>query len=211
MWQDETDKRGQTKIKACLCLTAVTPWVARSRVSMHVSSPWSTLHPHPSSLFPSFLLPPSPSATTPRQFSPASSLPVVVTSAHPRSTIDLLILSTLPRSMPPLGESPSATTLPQQQPPGLSQFPAFTFPPPPARPGHVVLNRFVLYETKTVGAFSIFPRRTAFDMSSDRVPLSFSLGQQKYSGFLSSAPMPLQEHGSGCSKSTEQHPQTSQA
>ncbi|GJJ69267.1 phosphatidylinositol 3,5-bisphosphate 5-phosphatase [Entomortierella parvispora] len=51
--------------------------------------------------------------------------------------------------MPPLGESPSDTTLPQEQPRGLSQFPAFTFPPPPARPGHVVLNRFVLYETKT--------------------------------------------------------------
>ncbi|CAO3565394.1 unnamed protein product [Mortierella alpina] len=33
--------------------------------------------------------------------------------------------------------------------PGLSEFSAFTFPPPPARPGHVVLNRFVLYETKT--------------------------------------------------------------
>ena len=34
--------------------------------------------------------------------------------------------------------------------PGLSEFSAFKFPPPPARPGHVVLNRFVLYETKTV-------------------------------------------------------------
>ncbi|KAF9540908.1 phosphatidylinositol-3,5-bisphosphate 5-phosphatase [Mortierella hygrophila] len=33
--------------------------------------------------------------------------------------------------------------------PGLSEFSAFKFPPPPARPGHVVLNRFVLYETKT--------------------------------------------------------------
>ncbi|KAG0262163.1 phosphatidylinositol-3,5-bisphosphate 5-phosphatase [Mortierella polycephala] len=29
------------------------------------------------------------------------------------------------------------------------KFPAFTFPPPSARPGHVILNRFVLYETKT--------------------------------------------------------------
>ncbi|KAG0211378.1 phosphatidylinositol-3,5-bisphosphate 5-phosphatase [Mortierella sp. NVP41] len=33
--------------------------------------------------------------------------------------------------------------------PALSEFSAFKFPPPPTRPGHVVLNRFVLYETKT--------------------------------------------------------------
>ncbi|KAF9433005.1 phosphatidylinositol-3,5-bisphosphate 5-phosphatase [Entomortierella beljakovae] len=31
----------------------------------------------------------------------------------------------------------------------LTEFPLFTFPPPPAKPGNVVLNRFVLYETKT--------------------------------------------------------------
>ncbi|KAF9344837.1 phosphatidylinositol-3,5-bisphosphate 5-phosphatase [Mortierella sp. AD094] len=31
----------------------------------------------------------------------------------------------------------------------LTEFPTFTFPPPPAQPGNVVLNRFVLYETKT--------------------------------------------------------------
>ncbi|KAF9926567.1 phosphatidylinositol-3,5-bisphosphate 5-phosphatase [Linnemannia zychae] len=39
--------------------------------------------------------------------------------------------------------------VPEETTPGLSEFSAFKFPPPPARPGHVVLNRFVLYETKT--------------------------------------------------------------
>ncbi|KAF9283824.1 phosphatidylinositol-3,5-bisphosphate 5-phosphatase [Mortierella antarctica] len=30
-----------------------------------------------------------------------------------------------------------------------AEFSAFTFPPPPTRPGHIVLNRYFLYETKT--------------------------------------------------------------
>ncbi|KAI7821076.1 SacI homology domain-containing protein [Gamsiella multidivaricata] len=41
------------------------------------------------------------------------------------------------------GEGPAAFN------PDLTEFPAFTFPPPPTKPGQVILNRFVLYETKT--------------------------------------------------------------
>ncbi|KAG0336490.1 phosphatidylinositol-3,5-bisphosphate 5-phosphatase, partial [Podila humilis] len=39
--------------------------------------------------------------------------------------------------------------VPGQALPMPAEFSAFTFPPPPSRPGHVVLNRFFLYETKT--------------------------------------------------------------
>ncbi|KAF9935638.1 phosphatidylinositol-3,5-bisphosphate 5-phosphatase [Mortierella alpina] len=46
-------------------------------------------------------------------------------------------------------QHPTSRHHPNGSIPGLSEFSAFTFPPPPARPGHVVLNRFVLYETKT--------------------------------------------------------------
>ncbi|KAG0319364.1 phosphatidylinositol-3,5-bisphosphate 5-phosphatase [Dissophora globulifera] len=46
-------------------------------------------------------------------------------------------------AMPALGNMPPPPN------PDLTEFSAFTFPPPPAKPDHVVLNRFVLYETKT--------------------------------------------------------------
>ncbi|KAG0040319.1 phosphatidylinositol-3,5-bisphosphate 5-phosphatase, partial [Podila clonocystis] len=39
--------------------------------------------------------------------------------------------------------------VPGQTLPMPAEFSAFTFPPPPTRPGHIVLNRFFLYETKT--------------------------------------------------------------
>ncbi|KAF9201302.1 phosphatidylinositol-3,5-bisphosphate 5-phosphatase [Haplosporangium sp. Z 27] len=42
----------------------------------------------------------------------------------------------------------TSTPVPASQS-NLTEFPTFTFPPPPAKPGNVVLNRFVLYETKT--------------------------------------------------------------
>ncbi|KAG0340490.1 phosphatidylinositol-3,5-bisphosphate 5-phosphatase [Podila minutissima] len=39
--------------------------------------------------------------------------------------------------------------VPGQTSPMPAEFSAFTFPPPPTRPGHIVLNRYFLYETKT--------------------------------------------------------------
>ncbi|KAF9114232.1 phosphatidylinositol-3,5-bisphosphate 5-phosphatase [Mortierella sp. AM989] len=44
---------------------------------------------------------------------------------------------------------PAPRVAPTQSESNLTEFPTFTFPPPPAKPGNVVLNRFVLYETKT--------------------------------------------------------------
>ncbi|KAF9938857.1 phosphatidylinositol-3,5-bisphosphate 5-phosphatase [Modicella reniformis] len=51
--------------------------------------------------------------------------------------------STVYCSMPVPRMSPASSN------PNLTEFHAFAFPPPPAKPGPVVLNRFVLYETKT--------------------------------------------------------------
>lgn len=146
-------------------------------------------HPH--------LCPPSPQhSTLPPQYS-ASSTRSTFFQEHRTSP-------TFVTHMPVPGETSPGSL------PGLSEFSAFKFPPPPARPGHVVLNRFVLYETKTVSkidnkSLALTTLGTLPSTVADHQPLfltHFHLTCPYKRDSTLSAPMLPQEHGSESSKST---------